>query len=881
MARIAFILLLTFCASGLRAAPPGVTRVLRTFDFEERRLGNNEDLPMNWVKVEGPGLPHYVNGKLAEDRAHGGKYSFRFDLNGGSLVYRYPSGKIAAQPGSRYHIDGFVQTTVLANARARISAYFTDIDGKLLPKTVCHSDLYAARVEGDAWKQLRLEASTDDVNAQWLVLELELLQPAQYTTTALGKRAIFPQDIHGSAWFDDITISQVPGVAISTDRVGNVFHRDDPLRLSVVVDDPFVDDLSTQLVVKDANGREVYQHSGGLDPASAQPQKRGHKKLGLTLPNLQPGWYQASLAMSSQKQSLGTHVLNFIRLPDNAPASKPDPRFGVDATALPFDGWSELPQVLQLLSAGRVKLALWTKTSDIAQMDSRAFDQLIGKLADLDIAPTACLLDLPPAISRKIGGGGSWPQLLTASPADWQPQLATLISRQASHLDRWQLGADGSDAFATDPRMRKVYGLVYAQFQALMNQPDLAMPWPAWYDLEGELPATVALSVPASVLPNQLPLYMQDLRGHAGHNLSIQFAPLDRAKYGRTAQIRDLAQRVVYSMSAGATRIDFPLPFVSVGEEDEAARQPTELLMIERTLTATLGGTTYKGKVPIADGVEAFLFDRNGQGLLALWSQTGDAALKTLPVNLGPRPVCVDLWGNVTPLLRARGEKAIGKVQLTVGPMPTFLLDIDGPQAQLRASLAFDRPLLESSFQAHNRRIHFYNPYPTLVAGTLKLRAPPGWTFNPPTINFSLNAGESLDREVQISFPYNSFAGPKPINCEFALEGEADANFTVPLTLNLGLSDVGMQAIALRDGNDILVQQTVSNYGEKPIDYTGFAIFPGSPRQERLVTQLGAGRTVMKRYRFKDARPGKQAMIRVGLRELRGTRVLNEEVAVQ
>ena len=36
--------------------------------------------------------------------------------------------------------------------------------------------------------------------------------------------------------------------------------------------------------------------------------------------------------------------------------------------------------------------------------------------------------------------------------------------------------------------------------------------------------------------------------------------------------------------------------------------------MILRTLTSTLSGADVPRPVPIADGVEAFLFDRNGQG---------------------------------------------------------------------------------------------------------------------------------------------------------------------------------------------------------------------------------------------------------------------------
>jgi NPCBM-associated, NEW3 domain of alpha-galactosidase len=218
---------------------------------------------------------------------------------------------------------------------------------------------------------------------------------------------------------------------------------------------------------------------------------------------------------------------------------------------------------------------------------------------------------------------------------------------------------------------------------------------------------------------------------------------------------------------------------------------------------------------------------------------------------------------------------------LTVGPMPTFLIDIDGPQAQLRASVGFDQPLVESSFEPHVRRLHFSNPYKTMISGTVKLKAPPGWTLNPPTFTFSLNPGETFDRELTVSFPYNSFAGPKTVNCEFLLQDAGNTSFNVPTTLKLGLSDVGMESLAFRDGKDIVVQQMISNYGDKPIDYTAFALFPGQARQERLVTHLGPGHTVIKQYRFKDATLSAKTKVRIGLKELMGVRVLNDEIAVQ
>src|SRR6478735_267526 len=137
------------------------------------------------------------------------------------------------------------------------------------------------------------------------------------------------------------------------------------------------------------------------------------------------------------------------------------------------------------------------------------------------------------------------------------------------------------------------------------------------------------------------------------------------------------------------------------------------MFMVVRTLTSMLGGATFKGKVPIADGVEAFLFERGGQGILALWDRGNVAGAKELPLNLGDRPRRIDLWGNVTPLLNPAFRKSAGNTALTVGAMPVLLVDIDAQLALLRASIAIDRPLIESSFQAHTRRLRFTNPYKT------------------------------------------------------------------------------------------------------------------------------------------------------------------------
>ena len=919
-----------------RAEPSEVTRVIRKFDFEERRFGNVEELPMYWAKVAGPGMPHYVNGRLATDQAHGGRYSFRMDLDGGSVAYRYAANRIRVVTGAHYRVECAVRTTVLPNARARMSAFLVDLDGRMLPGTLRHTDPYAAKSADEGWTTLAIDVAADDPRAAFLVLELGLLQPALYAPQTLGARQLNAQDIRGTAWFDDLTVSQVPRVSLSTSRPANVFRRGDPARLNVQIDDRFTDDLAARLDVADSDGNLVHQRVETDALARAERVGTGRRRLTLELPTLPAGIYRATLLTGSQGQVLGTESLTFAQLADADPPARTDGRLGFVATSLPFDAWDELPQILPMLSAGRVKLAMWGRDQDIQEQDPAKFDALLEKLQGLGITPTACLVDLPPRIRNQIGGAESradakgkltssdtpslrnpdtastWPLLLRADPKVWQPQLGLLVARHANHLDRWQIGEDGTDAFVRDPKMRAVYGAVYDEFRKLIERPDLAMPWPAWYELDGAAPAAVALAIPpAVVLPQQVPLYLSDLTrpGAAGATplasagdpfanravaanvaaarpapsvaeLSVTLSWLDREKYGRREQLRDLAQRVVYTLSAGARRIDFPLPLATRKVGDVTVREPTEELIVLRTLIATLGGAAYKGKVPIAEGIEAFLFDRDGRGVLAVWDRSArPGAARELDVTLGADPAMVDLWGNATPLPKLRGRD--GKVMLSVGRMPTFIVDVDGQLMQTRAGVAIDRPLIESSFLPHARRLRFTNAYAAPIAGTVRLKAPAGWVLTPASHTFSLNPGETFDRDLTIELPYNSVGGPRTIEATFAIQADASATFTVPLTVTVGLSDVGMQTLALRDGDTLVVQQMITNYGDRPVDYTAFAVVPGQARQERILTGLAPGTTTLKRYKFAGVTLPAGAKIRAGVKETDGSRMLNDEVEVR
>ena len=102
-----------------------------------------------------------------------------------------------------------------------------------------------------------------------------------------------------------------------------------------------------------------------------------YKRPDLTAQEITDGWYHTGdigmlvegknsadkfLKITDRKKELfktsggkyvGRHAIDFVVLADSSPNQRPDDRFGVSATNLPFDAWTELPHILPILSAGR------------------------------------------------------------------------------------------------------------------------------------------------------------------------------------------------------------------------------------------------------------------------------------------------------------------------------------------------------------------------------------------------------------------------------------------------------------------------------------------------------------------------------------------------
>jgi hypothetical protein len=881
-------LLLLLCASAYAQTRPTPTtradasglRTLRTFDFEERALGNVEDTPLGWVKVEGSGMPHYLKGIFDFSVAHSGQTSFRMDLNGGSIAFRYPANRIFVVDGALYRVETMVRTTALQHSRARLSAYFCDEDGKPITSSIRTSDFDQTTAEDGQFHPLSLDMVAD-AKAVSLVIEIGLMQLRLASDPTLGERQLAVEDIRGSAWFDDVKVTQIPDVEIFTDRPTNVFYRDEPINVRLRLHDQLTSDLTAELRVFDIDSNPIFQRTGGI---SFTPAATSNELLGtIALPTLDPGWYRATLVIRSGLAEISQHSLRFVQLGDAPGRSMPDERFGVVATSLPPQAWSILPAAMDQLAAGRLKLSVWTDQYAIDSDKAVDFDNLVSKLRGRGIGFTACLAAIPPEIAQRIGGN-RWADLLQIPAERWQPQLAYLVSSHANHLTQWQLLDDESaERMVQDKPLRDVYDKLLGEFSKLIDEPDLAMPWPAWVELDAQLPSTVALSVPGEILPEQLPLYIADLRKHRGKTISLVLHPIDREKYGRAAQERDLALRIAYSFVGGADRIDLPLLLEAKTQRGNTTAEPDPLFMIQRTVTTQLSNARCLGKVPIADGVDAILFDKGGQGVMIVWAQgqVNDPTLRTIPIALGRNPTRIDLAGQASPIKKLNADKRNSDdYELVVGTRPIIVTDIDPSLLMLRASVAIDNPLLESSVRSQGRTLVIRNTFDSPISGTVRLTGPAGWKLPIRNSSFSLSPGETYEEPVTIEFPLNATSGPKTLMAELSVEGRRDYRVSVPVPVTIGLSDVGLQTVALTMNGQIFVQQLITNYGTQKIDYNAFVSMPGQPRQERMVTNLGPGMTIIKKYRF--AIPSlSTTKLRSGIRELEGRRMLNEEVPIR
>lgn len=855
-----------------RGLLPG-SRILKTFDFEEKKLGNHEDTPMFWDKVAGRGFPLYSTGKFDTTSARSEKTSFRLTLDGGSAAYRLQPGRFPVVPSADHFVIGFVKTSALAHARAQITAWLADKDGNRLEGTQVHTRPYASPTGKDDWTLLHMFIPGNNPKAASLVLEMALLQPQQRAAQALGPFDLYQQDIKGSAWFDDLVVFQLPRLAVHVNAVAGIVPPRHKAELSLTVSDLGRDHLTAHLLVQDAAGREAHrqQWSFHTDPKTLWTQN-------IALGPLPAGLYTATLNVHDRKGVVARRQARFASLETTVERPQVAPEFGIDATAWPVEAWGELPTALLHANAGLVKLPAWRRdmSEDALIRRDQPFDNLINALQRHEIRTVASFSEIPSALTVRLNEkSDSILALLDVDPNIWKPYVSFILARYANRVDLWQLGRAGDAFHANDSRYPRLYTKTRGELAALLPDSPLVIPWNALYDFDAaQYPrAILDLRLPPAIRPAHIPAYIDSFaQQKVGVLAAIE--PLDEFKYPRDARLNDFAQRLVYARTANPRAVLMTLPLSRRATLTESVTEPEELLLVFRTIAQTLSNATYQGELLLHPGVKAFLFDRRGTGTLVLWNEKASDPETTLAIALGKSPVQVERFGRTSPVPT---DKGIAKLRVTTAPL--IITNIDARMAKLRGSFSLGAPTVPAGVGAFQTTVHLVNPYDAPMNGSLHVRGPSGWTVDPPVIPVTIKPGEMLSAPVTLRYPFTAFAGPKVITGRLTLEEDLPRSMELLAHTTLTSDEVDMECFAIFAPNgDLVLQQMISNTSNAPLNTQAYALVPGMARQQRFVLDLQPGHTVVKRFTFPGAAALSGKAAAMGLRQPDGKTLLTKAV---
>ncbi|MEM9065572.1 MAG: hypothetical protein AAGB51_08800 [Planctomycetota bacterium] len=789
-------------AAGLPDTRPSTARrLVAEFDFENV-FTIAEGLPEGWVRAQHdplvprirPGYP--LTNLAALDRTSGlsGVASMKLPTNGGSTSLMLEAGVVPVFPNADYMVTAQVRTAGLRHARALLSAVMLDQELQPIEASISVSRLAET---GGGWEELSIPVWGDFPEASSLRIELELLQPELFEQALLGDDHVFLQDVGGAVWFDDIQVTQLPRLELSTGEPSNLIPAGRTPTIDILIRDLTGDRLATEIRVFDVDGRLV----------DTWTQRVGSGRTSVSwAPKLDRfGWYRAVLSVRTGASEVGSAMLDFAWLsPSDGPVRDvrtlaDRQRFGLVADELHPGLIPLAAELAERSGAGSFELPLWSAgfaPEDAADLITNLIP-VVDRLRSQGVRfgfRMAVLPDMLAGITRldvhdvlSVFGGD-----------EWRPYLTEFLDRFGQRVARWRLGELRANGEA-EPIDGELADRARRSFATLVPGPELVVPWPATSpvpEMSGGAQALRGVEIPwpewlshrgvedfvaalasdegyereteRGVLPllARAPTLLARGSDTSLPEKSLLLAPIETPGFSSRDRLDELTKRVIQYWRHVAA-----VPDPIRGHRHVAAlrqpwwftveRRPRLMPMPEliawRELSRMLSGRVPVGTLPAAEGVTALLFapvDARSPrgGLVVLW-RDDDGGVKpgsapALEMYLGPGTVVTsDAFGNradLEPGLMAAGadaptaQRRIHRVY--AGRSPVFVEGIDTRLVRMLSLVRIEDAFLRSTRRIHEREIVIENPFDRPVSGTIVIVEPGG----------RLSPGGPPDRSWQI-----------------------------------------------------------------------------------------------------------------------------------
>ncbi len=899
------------------AAPPGELetlinvqgadyyRTVKSFDFNERPLGNYEDTPMFWQRLTGEGLPDYSVAKFDDQVGHLAPPAFRFTILGGSVAYEYSHTDLAIAPDSDYLIEAYIRPEGLEQAAALLACYRVDQAGRHIPDSDSVSELVRSRgPEGsEGWQRVEIPLRGEFPAAHTLRLQLWVLQNHVFEEpNETDVAPIVRQEVDARVWFDDVRVIRRPRLRLWLSNPGGIIKPGAVEYCHLDVHNATLAPLWAELEIVSESGEQLLSEGAEIGAHETE-------EVRIAVPTLPPGMYEARARLGRGNDELAQRDIRFAVLPELEHQSARDPSLGVVIGPWPDSEPAGVWELCKALGCGAVKIGL----PMIGNPRDRRDVEYLRQLRDLAHGLILDRIDAAGVIlAPGVEGSDQRPATSHMVTTDelWTSQAAPVLAQLGGQFTAWQLGDEARELRHSVGWNATAVEAVRAELDRLVAFPQTVVPRsvldapptdiladegpetegePAWESLpRAQQPHAYSLWIPGDLPTRSLPWHMAFWFAAPGVTTeasadSDQHGParwltlgLDRDEHlSQTDRLIDMARRVVLARAMAPDRLYVPAPFEAAVGGGEVVWQPTDEFIPLRTLMHYLGNYKPVASLALADDVVAVLFARGSRRLLVLWTWRVEDTGAMIDLYLGGVATAVNLFGESQPLTF---DGPVARVPLS--PMPLIIENVDAALLRLQDSFSVSPTSLQLHDPEPRPVLRLTNFYSTELAGTAELEAPFGWEVRPRLIQLELGAGETLAVPLEFTIPPRQLATERTLTVDVHIRRPDALELSLEVGLQVALRDISVQSRAWWDGDTLVIEQALLNNSPDPVSFSAFCQPLDRPRVEGAFLNVAPGATDKQLYHLPAARDLANSRLWVGIEEIDGRRTLNQLVAV-
>ena len=871
---------------------------------DSRLLQKWKDLRADYSAL--PALPPSIGDLLA------GRY-LRIELDGGWAMIQSPSIKV--DPLYRYRLELSAKVESLVHDHAYAELVFFDSKNKAIAAYDTNK-LTGTR----KWRRLRSELTAVPKEAVSMTVRL-ILRPMKATGVS---------DIRGAAGFDDIAILRLPQMTVSTDQRLGLYATNDRPAISVRVTGLEFQSANINFLVRDKDRRIVAKHTSqftaiapapdtlvnlpGLtneqapnSPSAPQPSVTGLKSgreqqyrasrvkdtsipvaidavAKWQLPELPPGFYTIDCLLGNIEAPALTTETTFAILA-KLPSVANDSPYGwtmPKSVAADFDT-KKIPDWLERLGVRVFKCPCWLEPNDKAQLETAAW--LVGRLQEKNIRTIGVLDKPPPSVLAKIDERerrDPYAANLFRDPAVWQPLLEPIMTRLSLKVRTWQLGSDSDFSFLGRPKLKETVKDISRNLQGFGQPIGVAISWP-W--LEPLPPPSdqsweaIQLSSSTTLAADELDSYLESMESAKGAlrpktETWVTIDPLESSAYDRDVRIADLVMRMtaVRGHRVQATFVTDPASRTNgLLREDW---RPGELLLPWRTTATLLADVTRLGTLSMPAGSENVVLANATRTLVVVWNPIQT----TEKIYLGDSIRQFDVWGNAkTPKRMILDGKPV--FEIDVGPVPTFLVDLDPILVAFRMSTRLGQEGIDSLLgRTQQVTIEFSNPTRESLNGEIRMNSLPDWKVDSRPQSFDLSPGRTATHSFDVSLRNSARIGEAQLEFDFLLRTQPQRRFSITRKLHVGPEGLDIDFNTRLVNDELVVFVTMTNRTSVESRYDCQIFPPGAREYQRQQITLPANATVKRVFPWPNGKDliGQRMLFRAN--EQGGARMLNQVI---